>query len=395
MKIAFIGQKGIPATFGGVERHVEELATRLAKDGHDVNVYCRKWYTQSLAPDYQGVNLLYTKSVQTKNLDAITGTFTATLDALPRGFDIIHYHGVGPALLSFIPRIFSPQTKIIVTFHCQDRLHGKWGLLARLMLSLGERAACYFPHQTIVVSQTLKDYVKAKYNCEAQYVPNGVNLSQTNSQSTILKRLALQKNQYILSVSRLISHKSIHQLVEAFKFLKQENSPELTNGLKLVIVGEGVHTDKYVQTLKDLAVGNSDIVFAGWQGGADLASLYENAKLFVHPSVSEGLPLVVLEAMSYGLPVLASDILEHQELIKDKRFLFEVGQAKDLQRAIFWILNNSDLAKQIGEDNKKLAVKEYNWEGIVKKIKEIYKGAELEIVYTPQFTVKKLGVKAY
>jgi len=113
MKIAFIGQKGIPATFGGVERHVEELATRLAKDGHDVNVYCRKWYTQSLAPDYQGVNLLYTKSVQTKNLDAITGTFTATLDALPRGFDIIHYHGVGPALLSFIPRIFSPQLKLL------------------------------------------------------------------------------------------------------------------------------------------------------------------------------------------------------------------------------------------------------------------------------------------
>ncbi|MCX6779062.1 MAG: glycosyltransferase family 4 protein, partial [Candidatus Magasanikbacteria bacterium] len=317
MKIAFIGQKGIPMTYGGVEKHVEELALRLVKEGHQVSAYCRKWYTGSLLPNYKGVDLLYTKSINTKNLDAITGTFTATIDALGRGFDVIHYHGVGPALLSFIPRIFSPKTKVVVTFHCQDKLHGKWGLFAKLMLSLGERAACYFPNQTIVVSKTLKDYTDNKYHCKANYIPNGVTLPVASEATDILPRFGLKKNSYILSVTRLVSHKSVHHLISAFNALKKENSQELTQDLKLVIVGEGVHTDKYVKFIKDLAIGNPDIVFVGWQGGKDLNTLYTNAKLFVHPSISEGLPLVVLEAMSYGLPVIVSDILEHQELITD------------------------------------------------------------------------------
>ncbi len=389
MKIAFIGQKGIPFTFGGVEHHVEALATRLAAQGNEVSVYCRKWYTGSLIPQYKGVNLLYTKSVQTKNLDAITGSFTATLDAIYRGFDVIHYQGVGPALLSWIPRIFSPKTKVIVTFHCQDRLHGKWGLLARWMLFLGEAAACWFPHETVVVSKTLKDYVAKKYHSKVFYIPNGVSIVEFFP-TDILQRFGLKKNQYILSVTRLISHKSVHHLIAAFNALKQENSRELTHDLKLVIVGEGVHTDKYVKMLKKMAADNPDIIFAGWQGGADLQTLYANAKMFAHPSTSEGLPLVVLEAMAYGLPIVASAIPEHQELINDRRYLFEVGNAQDLQRVIFWVLENQGIAKKTGELYCAKVAVDYNWDTAAEQLISLYRSMKENVFSSlPHFTVKK------
>lgn len=396
MKIAFIGQKGIPFTFGGVENHVESLATRLVKEGQEVTVYCRQWYTQTTPSNYQGVSLRYTKSLHSKNLDAITGSFTATLDAMRRGFDIIHYQGVGPALLSWIPRIFAPQIKVVVTFHCQDRLHGKWGLLARLMLALGERAACYFPHETIVVSQTLKDYVAKKYHCQAIYIPNGVTLPENFSPTDILNRLGLQKKNYILAVTRLISHKSVHNLIEAFNALKQDNAQSLTQGLKLVIVGEGFYTDKYVQQLKQLAQDNPEVIFAGWQGGVDLQTLYQEAKLFVHPSVSEGLPLVVLEAMSYGLPVVVSNIPEHQELISDKRFSFAVGQSADLQRVLFWCLQNPEILQATGQANFRLVKQDYNWDQSARQLNEVYQKLKLTAdPITIRPSVKKVGFKVY
>lgn len=392
MKIAFIGQKGIPAIWGGVERHVEELAVRLARQGHQVTVYCRSWYAKDVNSVYRGVNLRFTPTWHTKNFDAIFHTLTATLDALRRDFDIIHYHGVGPALLSWIPRIFQPKTKVIVTFHCLDRLHGKWSWPAKLMLFLGESAACFFPHQTLVVSQTLKDYVMKKYHREAVYIPNGVNPSIDLFGEEKLKELSLKKNRYIIAVSRLIAHKATHNLIQAFKELKKEK-PEFFSDVKLVIVGEGVQTDAYVNYLKTLAGNDPQVIFAGWQSGLALAELLANAKLFVHPSLSEGLPLVVLEAMSHGLPVVVSDIPEHLELITDRRFLFEHGNVEELKKTLVWAWQNPEICKVNGLLNKQKVEKEYNWNEIAEKTAAIYqKGVFCQGM--PVFYAKRLNAKA-
>ena len=160
---AMIGQKGIPAIYGGIERHVEELATELAKNGHDILVYARKWYSPKNITKINGIKIIYTPSLRTKHLDAITHTLTSTIHALFQKPDIIHYHGVGPSLLSFIPRIFLPSAKVITTSHCLDRYHQKWNWLARLMLRLGEWTAIKFAHQTIVVSKTLQSYYLNEY----------------------------------------------------------------------------------------------------------------------------------------------------------------------------------------------------------------------------------------
>lgn len=410
MKIAMIGQKGLPAVWGGVERHVEELATRLVKNGHQVTVYSRRWYSQKRAkynglPHRQaGVSLRFVPSIHTKNLDAITHTLFSTIDALRRDFDIIHYHGVGPALLSFIPRLLSPRVKVIATFHCQDRLHGKWGLFAKLMLRLGEYAACKFPHETIVVSQTLQKYVKEKYNCacpcligrqvpvgkEAIYLPNGVASAQKSDGRTLVK-FGLQKDQYILAVSRLVSHKAIHFLIEAFRQLKKKQ-PTLSAGLKLVIVGDGSFTDHYVEYLRAMTFDLPDIVFTGWQKGAELADLFSSALFFVHPSQSEGLPLVVLEAMSYEKAVVVSDIPEHQEIIIDKRFLFEHNSVADLTRKLIWILQNPAIRKVAQIQNRQLVEKEYNWETIVPLLEALYERTVLESCPNlPMFRIKKLA----
>jgi glycosyltransferase involved in cell wall biosynthesis len=314
MIIAYIGQKGIPVKFGGIEKHVEELATGLAQNGHKVFVYVRPYYTPKALKIYHGVNLIHLPSIKTKHLDAISHTFFATIHALFYHYDIIHYHGVGPALLSFIPRILKPKCRVIVTFHCLDREHAKWGWLARKVLTLGEKAACYFPHETIVVSQSLKEYCLINLKKEAVYIPNGVGLPlKPKEPATLafLNKKNLEPRKYFIIVSRLIPHKKIEEALNAFAalFLKD---------YKLVIVGDGFFTENYVASLKRLAKQFHNIVFLGNRQCEELAALYSQALAYLAPSGKEGLSFGLLEALSYGLPAIVKDIPENRGFIKDK-----------------------------------------------------------------------------
>ncbi|MFA5076240.1 MAG: glycosyltransferase family 4 protein [Patescibacteria group bacterium] len=364
MRIAFIGQKGIPTKFGGIERHVEELSRRLVKAGNQVFVYCRPWYTPKNRSRFQGINLVTLPSIQRKHLDAISHTLISTLHALTQDYDIIHYHGVGPALLSFIPRIFKPKTKVIVTFHCIDRKHQKWGWFARLSLKLGEAAACYFPHKTITVSKTLQYYCSQIFNCDTVYIPNGVSPKGKYDDNLIKQKFALEKGSYILAVARLVRHKGIHYLVQAYQHLHTNK--------KLVIVGGSAFTDDYVDELKQLAANSPQIIFTGYQEGKMLDQLFNNAFLVVHPSESEGLPLAVLEAMSYGTPVLASDIAENLEVVKGNGFSFRNKSVSDLERKLKFLLGQPLLVRKIGRQSRGYVMENYNWDDIVQKIQVVY-----------------------
>jgi len=387
MKIAMIGQKGIPAIYGGIERHVEELSTRLSKCGFEVFVYCRPWYVSKLKIKpclpagrneklkiFKGVKLVYLPSLKTKNLDAISHTLLATLHALFCDYDIIHYHGVGPALLSWLPRIFRPKVKVIVTFHCIDRKHQKWGFFAKLMLRAGEWAACRFAHQTITVSKTLRQYCAEAYDKETVYIPNGVSVNKPktkNQKSKILGEYGLKVNKYLLMVSRLVRHKGAHYLVEAFQKLKKED--KRFAGLKLVIAGGSSFTDDYVKYLEELARESQDIIFVGFQSGKPLEDLFLNSFMVVHPSESEGLPIAVLEAMSYGKVVLTSDIPENMELVKDYGFSFQNKNVDDLMNKLKSLIRRSDLDDRGGRA-RKFVLKNYNWESVVASVEKLYLG---------------------
>ncbi len=366
MKVVFIGQKGIPAIYGGIEKHVQELSTRLADLGYDITVYTRPYYTPAQKQYYQKVKLVSLPTIKSKHLDAISHTLIATIHALFKiNPDIYHFHGVGPALLCWLPRIFRPRAKVLTTFHCIDRQHQKWGLMARLMLWLGEFCSGRFSHQVIAVSRTIQSYIYESFKQDSVYIPNGISEMQFYKPSLIKEKFGLKGQDYILVVARLIPHKGIHYLIKAYQQIKPK--------LKLVIAGDSSYTDDYVRKLKKLAGDDPQIIFTGFQSGQTLAELFSNASLYVHPSESEGLPIAVLEAAAYGLCVLASDIPANLEIVRHCGLSFENKNVADLAAKLDLLLANKQEIEATGRQARKYVLKNYNWQDIVKKTDQTYK----------------------
>jgi len=366
MKIAFIGQKGIPAISGGVEKHVDDLGCELVKQGHEVYVYARRGYTDKNLKEHRGVQIINLPSIRTKHLDAISHTFLACLDAaIRRDFDIIHFHSIGPSSLLWIVKLLKPNTPVVATFHTQCYFHKKWGKFAKSSLKFGEIICCRFADRVITVSKTLKEYAKTRHGVEAVYLPNGVYLPKNPEADKIKEEWGLEKGSYFLVVSRLINHKGIHYAIKAFNRLDTDK--------KLVIVGDGFFTDDYVLELEDLARENKNIIFTGAQSGDMLSELFNNAYLFIQPSESEGLSIALLEAMSYGLPVLVSDIPENKEAIEGTALTFKDKDVDDLAEKLNMVLNSSYLSNGHGKLAKSRVQDEYNWINISSNLLKIYK----------------------
>jgi glycosyltransferase involved in cell wall biosynthesis len=369
MKIAFIGQKGIPASLGGVERHVEELATRMANAGHEVFVYVRDNYTDKKLKVYKGVRLIHLPSISTKHLDAISHTFLATLHAVFHKYDVVHYQAIGPTSLSWIVRLLKRKTLLVATFHCQDYYHQKWGLFARTYLRISEYIACKVPKKTITVSKELGDYARKKYGTSVDVIPNGAAVNFT-SKSEKLSQWGLKEKRYILSVGRLIKHKGVHYLIEAFKQL--ESTGKIPNNFKLVVVGEGFHTDEYVKYLKTISEGRPNIIFTGSQTGEALSQLFSHAYFFVQPSEYEGLSIALLEAMGYSLTPLVSNIKENLEAVKDTGVAFRAKDIQDLKEKLAYLMNKPAEVERLGRLAKERVAQEYSWDSIAQKTLAIY-----------------------
>lgn len=375
MKIAFIGQKGVPATWGGVEQHVHHLVEELATQAPEASlvVYARKHYVsksvaQQYASELPSVSIVHTPSIPSKHLDAISHTFFSTLHAMWNSVDVYHFHGVGPSLLAWMPRVFRPRARVITTFHSHDRLHSKWGRFARTVLTIGEWAALRFAHRTIAVSKYIQSYSTERYNMTPVYVPNGVSRVDRLRPSRITAEFGLKGNDYVLVVTRLLEHKGVHHLIRAFK--------KINTTKKLVIVGDSVHTDEYVAFLRRLARGDDRILFTGFQSGAMLQELFSNALLYVQPSESEGLSVSVLEAAAYGLPTIASDIPANAEVVAERGFLFKNANVADLTKQLQSLLRNSKKA----QDERAAASRalrrhvrsDYAWEDIARNTIALY-----------------------
>jgi glycosyltransferase involved in cell wall biosynthesis len=376
MKIAMIGQKGIPAKAGGIERHVEELSVELTNRGHDVLVFCRSKYTWPIR-DHRGVRCIQTPSISTKHLDAITHTFTSIIRAAREKVDVFHIHGVGPALLSWLPKLIRPSAKVIVTFHCIDRHHQKWNVFARAMLYLGERCAVKIPDATITVSKTLQAYCRMSYNADTKYIPNGTPIQLDDADPKMLKPFKLKPGKYVMFCARLVRHKGAHLLIDAWKQVKKKR-PDLVKNLKLVIVGGSAFTDDYVDELKKMAKKDKSVVMTGTQTGETLHALFQNSYSVVHPSESEGLPISILEAMSYGKCVLSSDIPENLELTKEHGLSFTRGDVNDLSNKIIMMLEAPKLVKAVGEEARLHIAKNYDWKDISETTDYLYELTMLE-----------------
>lgn len=369
MKIYFIGQKGIPARQGGVEKHVEELASQLVKNGDEVFVYTRPNYTDKNLKKYRGVNLISLPSIPTKHLDAISHTLFACFHVWRQNADIIHFQSIGPSFLIWLMRILKPKTPIIATFHCRDYFHKKWHRFARLCLHLGEWIACKMAHKIITVSRELTRYTQKHYKRKGVYIPNGVNAGKKRAPK-LIKQWDLKEKNYILAVSRLVGHKGLECLINAYKQLKTDK--------KLVITGGASHSYAYADYLHNLARENRNIIFAGEQTGACLEELFTNAAIFVQPSENEGLSIALLEALKYGLPTITSDIPANKEVLDNKGLTFKNKNANDLRVKLEFLLKHPLQAQKMSKLGKKIVAEKYDWQNIGAATRKLYDKALFE-----------------
>ncbi|MDO8463542.1 MAG: glycosyltransferase family 4 protein [bacterium] len=379
IRVAMIGTKGMPATIGGVERHVEALSQRLVAGGFSVTVYGRSWYLDrhpGTERTYRGVRVVVLQSVRTKHLDAISHTFLATLHAMRERADVYHFHGVGPALLAWMPRVFRPRSTVFVTFHSVDRLHAKWGIVARAMLTIGEWAACTFPHETIAVGEVLTAYCTARYGAHPVCIANGVAepspAARSRAAQDMLRSHGITPKRYLFVASRLVAHKEIHTVIRAFRQLRRER-PDL-GGIQLVIAGSPTFTEQYEEELRVAASGDPAVLFLGQRSGLMLEALFANALAFVHASRSEGLPLAVLEAAAAGTMPIVSDIPEHREVIaRIGGMLFETGNMWDLLCKLEVALSGAAHLARIGGDAQRAVLRHYHWDRIAVCTAERYR----------------------
>lgn len=364
MKIAFIGQKGIPSRAGGVEIHVEEIAKRLVLRGHDVTVYCRDAYCTEKTDKYHNINLKYISSINTKHLDAITYAFLATIDVIKSDYDIIHYHALGPSLMAFLPKIFGK--KVVCTCHGLDWKREKWGRFAKFSLKMGERVSVLFSHRLISVSKNIQEYFLEKYNKEVVYIPNGVENKVFKQSDQIKKKFDLDSNGYILFLARLVPEKGAHYLIEAFKNIKTDK--------KLVIAGGNSHSDNYIRSLKQLVkqYNLKNVIFTGFVEGEVLDELFSNCYLYVLPSEIEGLPISLLEAFAYGCSCLVSDIPENLDVIEDKAESFISKDVDSLKNKLIYLLENPNIVDEYGKQSKDFILNKYNWDDITRKTEQVY-----------------------
>ncbi|MDP2899264.1 MAG: glycosyltransferase family 4 protein [bacterium] len=364
-----LGSRGIPAQYSGIEASLQEICPRLVKRGHRVSVYCaaRTAPVAQASPPasspvpvtYKGVLLRRLPAIYTKHLETATRTLLSALSEMASDNDIVHFHALGPSFLSFIPRFAGKST--VATVHGLDWQRAKWGTAARTVLKLGEWGAAHFPDATVVVSQSLKEYFYQKYDKEVFCIPNGVNIPKPKGRE-LLARLGLQSSPYILYVSRLIRGKGLGCLLRAFNSMKTEH--------KLVLAGDAGYDHHYEKQLRRLA-GDS-VIFAGFVTGRLLEELYSNAEFYVHPAPMEGLSISLLEAMSYGRCVLASDIPPNREVLSDKGFYFAPGDVEELKRSMTRLLSGAELRQHKGQEAREHVSKCYNWDRIVDKIEQLY-----------------------
>lgn len=370
MRVAYIGQKGIPATFGGVEYHVDKLSREMAELGHDVTVYVRSWYTDKNLKEYEGVKLVHIPTIKSKHLDASVHSFLCSVHAVFRKFDIIHYHGIGPAFFAFIPRLF--RKKVVVTVHRLDWETEKWGKIAKSLLKIGEYISIKISLRTIVVSEELTNYVKEKYDINAIRLGHGSDFPQPKSPQIIKQKYDLNGKDYILFMGRLVPEKRVDWLIKAFQDLKEKSSD--ANNIKLVIAGGSSATPEYVHKLKNMSEGSSDIIFTGYVTGAEKEELLSNAQLFSLPSHLEGFPIALLEAKSYGLCCLVSDIPPHVEAIQSgvNGILFKSDDSEDLSQKLQQLLAEPERIKKLGTNAREEMKNVPGWRIVVKKMENIY-----------------------
>ncbi|MDA8092032.1 MAG: glycosyltransferase family 4 protein [Nitrospiraceae bacterium] len=366
MRVAVLGLRGFPGVQGGVEKHCEELYPRLAKLGCEVTVFTRSPYMEN------GSKIRYQDGIKFENLwcpkkksfEAIIHTFLGVIKSGNIRPDILHIHAIGPALLTPMAKVLGHKT--VITHHGPDYEREKWGRVAKLILRSGEKSGVYSGDAIIAVSRLIKRTIENKYKKAAVYIPNGVSIPDFVPAGAELKKLQLEAGKYIFTACRFVPEKGLHDLVEAYWKIKNPD-------FKMVIAGDADHETAYSRNLKKMCSETPGVVLTGYVTGLKKSELFSNAGLFVLPSYYEGLPIALLEALGYNLPVLVSNIPQHGEIALNANSYFQTGNTDDLANKIKQKLSEKKSCRETeNASNISLLKLEYNWDTIAEKTLEVY-----------------------
>lgn len=381
MKIIMLGHKRIPSREGGVEIVVEQLAVLMAAAGNDVTVYNRgghhvagsgyESFDYRRKYEYNGVHVKTVPTMPQKSLNAIIYSFLAAIRACFSKADIIHFHAEGPCSMMMLPKLFGK--KCVATIHGLDWQRAKWGGFATRFLLFGERTAVKYADEIIVLSKGVQDYFEKTYHRKTVFIPNGITKPEYIKPQIVLQKYGLKQEGYLLFLARLVPEKGVHTLLSAYE------KSSLT--VPLVIAGGSSHSSEYEEQIKEQAAkinsqGKGNVIMTGFVQGQELQELYSNAMLYILPSEIEGMPLSLLEAMSYGNLCLTSDIPENMDVTNEHGLTFPKGNEEELCRILQeTVLNITEIRKNPAytkETVSRCVLERYDWDDIVKRTLAVY-----------------------
>ncbi len=372
-----IGHKRVPSREGGIEVVVGELSRRMAARGHEVVLYSRRGQVDAGAGEasgpldepyrWEGVQVSPVPTVHAKGFAALSSSFFATLRAIAQHPDVVHYHAEGPCVPLLLAH--AAGLKTVATIHGLDWQRAKWGRLASTYIKLGERIAARFADEVIVLSRNMQRYFRDTYGRDTRYIPNGAEPKEPRPAREITARWGLTAGSYLLFLGRIVPEKGVHYLVDAFRALDTDK--------KLVIAGGDVDSEEYAGEIRRRIAGDDRVLMTGFVDGEVLEELYSNAYLYVLPSDVEGMPLTLLEAMTYGRVCVTSDIPECVEVLVGNGAMFERGSVASLRDTLRRLLKDESAEERraLEQTTTEHVVSTYDWDSVVDQTLEVYRAA--------------------
>jgi len=355
-----LGIRGMPNVQGGIETHAEQLYPRLAALGCEVEALVRTPFVSKDLRAFGAVRLRRLWSPTWPGIEAVVHSVIGVLYAGIARPDILHVHAIGPAIVVPAARLLG--LKVVVTHHGMDYEREKWGRVARWVLRVGERSGMRQAHARIAISQTIANLIRSRYGLDSHLVPNGVAAPGPCSGTQHVAGFGLEPGRYFLQVGRMVPEKRQLDLIEAYARQPRD--------WKLAIVGAIDGTDYSHRVAA--AARSEGVVLTGFLSGDPLRQIYSHAGAFVLPSSHEGLPIVLLEALSHGLPVLASDIPANVEIGLDPSSYYPVGELGALASALTRLENAvpDDEARRMRKDR---VASTYDWSRIAEQTLGVYR----------------------
>lgn len=366
-----VGTKGIPAKWGGIEKYIEEISSRLVIRGHSVTVFGSKWFTKSYPHSkYRGIIIQRIPTLHLQASDALTNAFFATVRIVLGKYDIVHFHGFASFLYMPIIKLFGKKT--VVTVHAMESnwQNEKYGFFGKNIIKKAFRCGIRHADRITTVADHLSDKIFELNLIRPKVLSSGIDNPVHLDPYIINQKYGLKGHDYLLFLGRIDPIKRVDWLLDIV--------PMLNNDLFLVIAGGAQDSDTqfYYKTMKDIVSSKSSkkVIFTGPVWGDEKAELLGNCLLFLAPSRDEGLPITVLEASSYGRCTLASDIPAHRSVIEEgvTGFLFPRDEKKSMISKVLKLISEREILIKLGLEAKESCQSRFNWERTVDDLINVY-----------------------